>query len=60
VTCPLTNVGGDRERWVVTRGRCLKKYVPDSQPHSYFVITGIEVQGKAALAYRRRLRKKQR
>jgi hypothetical protein len=42
-------------------GRLLRViYVPDPQPDSYFVITGFELQGKAALAYRRRRRKKQR
>jgi hypothetical protein len=42
-------------------GRLLRViYVPDPQPDSYFVITGFELQGKAALAYRRRQRKKQR
>jgi hypothetical protein len=42
-------------------GRLLRViYVPDPQPDSYFVIAGFELQGKAALAYRRRQRKKQR
>jgi len=65
----LANAGEDRQgrdgvRIAIGRalsGRLLRViYVPDPQPHSYFVITGIEVQGKAALAYRRRQRKKQR
>jgi hypothetical protein len=42
-------------------GRLLRViYVPDPQPDSCFVITGFELQGKAALAYRRRRRRKRR
>ena len=42
-------------------GRLLRViYVPDPQPDSHFVITGYELQGKAAMAYRRRRRRKQR
>jgi len=42
-------------------GRLLRViYVPDPQPDSHFVITAYELQGKAAMAYRRRLRRKQR
>jgi len=40
-------------------GRLLRViYVPDPQPDSHFVITAYELQGKAAMAYRRRRRKK--
>ena len=56
--------GRDGARIVLGRtlsGRLLRViYVPDSQPESYFVITGFELRGKPALAYRRRRRKKQR
>lgn len=42
-------------------GRLLRViYVPDPQPDSHFVITAYELQGKAAMAYRRRRRRKQR
>lgn len=34
-------------------------YVPDPEPDSVFVITAYPLQGKPALAYRRRRRKKQ-
>lgn len=33
-------------------------YVPDPEPDSAFVITAYEIKGKAALAYRRRRRRK--
>jgi hypothetical protein len=33
-------------------------YVPDPEPDSAFVITAYELKGKAALAYRRRRRRK--
>jgi hypothetical protein len=56
--------GRDGARIAIGRtlsGRLLRViYVSDPQPDSYFVITGFELQGKAALAYRRRRRKKQR
>ena len=56
--------GRDGARIAIGRtlsGRLLRViYVPDPQPNSYFVITGFQLQGKAALAYRRRRRKKQR
>jgi hypothetical protein len=56
--------GRDGTRIAIGRslsGRLLRViYVPDPQPDSYFVITGFEVQGKAALAYRRRRRRRQR
>ena len=56
--------GRDGARIAIGRtlsGRLLRViYVPDPQPDSYFVITGFELHGKAALAYRRRRRKKQR
>jgi hypothetical protein len=40
-------------------GRLLRViYVPDAEPDSAFVITACELKGKAALAYRRRRRKK--
>ena len=42
-------------------GRLLRVvYVPDPQPDSCFVITSFELHGKAALAYRRRRRRKRR
>lgn len=42
-------------------GRLLRViYVPDPQPDSHFVITAYELKGKAAMAYRRRRRRKQR
>jgi hypothetical protein len=54
--------GRDGSRVAVGRtlsGRLLRViYVPDPQPDSHFVITGYELQGKAAMAYRRRRRKK--
>ena len=57
-------LGRDGSRIAMGRtlsGRLLRViYVPDPQPDSYFVITAYELQGKAALAYRRRGRKKQR
>ena len=56
--------GRDGTRIAIGRslsGRLLRViYVPDPQPDSSFVITGFEVQGKAALAYRRRRRRRQR
>jgi hypothetical protein len=64
----LSNAGEDRPgrdgaRVAIGRtlsGRLLRViYVPDPQPGCNFVITGFELQGKAALAYRRRRRKKQ-
>jgi len=40
-------------------GRLLRViYVPDPEPNSVFVITAYELKGKAALAYRRRRRRK--
>jgi hypothetical protein len=33
-------------------------HVPDPEPDSNFVVTAYELQGKAALAYRRRRRRK--
>ena len=40
-------------------GRLLRViYVPDQQSESYFVVTAFELKGKAALAYRRRRRKR--
>jgi hypothetical protein len=55
-------LGRDGSRVAVGRtlsGRLLRViYVPDPQPDSHFVITGYELQGKAAMAYRRRRRKK--
>ena len=63
----LSNAGEDRpgregSRVAVGRtlsGRLLRViYVPDPQPDSYFVITAYELQGKAAMAYRRRRRRK--
>jgi hypothetical protein len=63
----LSNAGEDRpgrDGARVAIGRTLSGqllrviYVPDPQPGSNFVITGFELQGKAALAYRRRRRKK--
>ncbi len=40
-------------------GRLLRViYVPDLEPDSAFVITAYELKGKAALAYRRRRRRK--
>jgi hypothetical protein len=65
----LANAGEDRPGrdgariaiGLTLSGRLLRViYVPDPQPDSYFVITGFEQQGKPALAYRRRRRKKQR
>ena len=42
-------------------GRFLRViYVRDPQPDSVFVITAYELRGKPLLAYRRRLRKKDR
>jgi uncharacterized protein DUF4258 len=63
----LSHAGEDRpgregSRVAVGRtlsGRLLRViYVPDPQPDSYFVITAYELQGKAAMAYRRRGRRK--
>jgi len=63
----LSNAGEDRpgregSRVAVGRtlsGRLLRViYVPDPQPDSHFVITAYELQGKAAMAYRRRRRRK--
>ena len=54
--------GHDGSRVAIGRtlsGRLLRViYVPDPQPDSHFVITAYELQGKAAMAYRRRRRKK--
>jgi hypothetical protein len=54
--------GRDGSRVAVGRtlsGRLLRViYVPDPQPDSHFVISAYELQGKAAMAYRRRRRKK--
>ena len=54
--------GRDGSRVAVGRtlsGRLLRViYVPDPQPDNHFVITAYELQGKAAMAYRRRRRKK--
>lgn len=42
-------------------GRTLRVvYVPDSEPHSVFVITAYDLRGKPLLAYRRRRRRKPR
>jgi len=42
-------------------GRLLRViYVPDPRPDSHFVITAYELHGKAAMAFRRRRRRKQR
>jgi hypothetical protein len=63
----LTGAGEDRpgrddSRVAIGRtlsGRLLRViYVPDPEPNSNFVVTAYELQGKAALAYRRRRRKK--
>jgi Domain of unknown function (DUF4258) len=63
----LGNAGEDRpgrdgSRVAIGRtlsGRLLRVvYVPDPQPDSNFVVTAYELQGKAALAYRRRRRRK--
>ena len=54
--------GRDGSRVAVGRtlsGRLLRViYVPDPEPDSNFVITAYELRGKAALAYRRRRRRK--
>jgi hypothetical protein len=54
--------GRDGARVAIGRtlsGRVLRViYVPDPHPSSYFVITAFELRGKAALAYRRRRRRK--
>jgi hypothetical protein len=54
--------GRDGSRVAIGRtlsGRLLRViYVPDPEPDSNFVITAYELQGKAALAYRRRRRRK--
>jgi hypothetical protein len=54
--------GRDVSRVAVGRtlsGRLIRViYVPDPEPDSIFVITAYELQGKAALAYRRRRRRK--
>jgi hypothetical protein len=54
--------GHDGSRVAVGRtlsGRLLRViYVSDPQPGSHFVITAYELQGKAAMAYRRRRRRK--
>jgi hypothetical protein len=56
--------GRDEARVALGRtlsGRLLRViYVPDPQPDSHFVITAYELQGKVAMAYRRRRRRKQR
>jgi hypothetical protein len=63
----LSSAGEDRPGWDGSRvavGRTLSGwllrviYVPDPEPNSIFVITAYELQGKAALAYRRRRRRK--
>ena len=63
----LSHAGEDRpgregSRVAVVRtlsGRLLRViYVPDPQPDSHFVITAYELQSKAAIAYRRRRRRK--
>jgi hypothetical protein len=63
----LSHAGEDRpgregSRVAVGRtlsGRLLRViYIPDPQPDSYFVITAYELQGKVAMAYRRRGRRK--
>jgi hypothetical protein len=63
----LSHAGEDRpgregSRVAVGRtlsGRLLRViYVPDPRPDSHFVITAYELQGKAAMAYRRRGRRK--
>jgi hypothetical protein len=42
-------------------GRYLRViYVPDSEPNSVFVITALQLRGKALLALRRRQRRKKR
>ena len=42
-------------------GRYLRVvYVPDSEPNSVFVITALQLRGKALLAFRRRQRRKKR
>lgn len=65
----LTQAGEDRpgaegSRIAIGRtsaGRFLRViYVPDSEPDSVFVITGLELRGKPLLAYRRRRRRKKR
>ena len=54
--------GQDGSRVAIGRtlsGRLLRVvYVPDPEPDSNFVVTAYELQGKAALAYRRRRRRK--
>ena len=56
--------GRDGSRVAIGRtlsGRLLRViYVSDPQPDSHFVITAYPLQGKAAMAYRRRRRRKQR
>ena len=53
-------VGSDGTRVAIGRtlhGRLLRViYVPDPEPKSVFVITAYDLQGKPALAYRRRRR----
>jgi hypothetical protein len=65
----LANAGEDRPgrdgaRIAIGRtlsGRLLRViYVPDPQPSSYFVIAALDLRGKAAMAYRRRRRRKRR
>jgi hypothetical protein len=42
-------------------GRYLRViYVPDPEPEGAFVITAIELTGKSLVAYRQRMRRKQR
>ena len=54
--------GRDGSRAAIGRtssGRLLRViYVPDPEPDSVFVISAYELKGKAALAYRRRRRRK--
>ena len=54
--------GRDGSRIAIGRtlsGRLLRViYAPDPEPDSNFVVTAYELQGKAALAYRRRRRRK--
>jgi len=53
--------GSDGSRVATGRTRAQRLlrviYVPDAEPKSVFVITGYELRGKPALAYRRRRRK---
>ncbi len=55
--------GREGSRVVIGRtvaGRCLRVvYVPDPEPGSIFVITAYELRGKPLIAYRQRMRRKQ-